>query len=212
MQIVILGAGGHGRVICDAIDSAGEHRIVGFLDDNSALWGEKVFGHHPVLGPISDWRQCGADALAIAIGDNRVRKPLFDNCRAAGAPIATVVHPRAILSRNASIGVGAVILANAIVGPGAVIGDNTILNSACSVDHDCVVGAHTHLSAGVNIAGGVRLGEGAFVGIGAKAIPGVTVGDWAVVGAGAVVVTDVRDRTTVVGIPARDIPRKQVDA
>ncbi len=195
-------------MICDVIAAADQHRIVGVFDDNPARWGEKVLGSYPVLGPLSDWRKHPVEALVIAIGDNQVRKALFEQLKSEGATFASVIHPRASLGRSISVGEGVAIFANAVVNPGAVVGDNVILNTACSVDHDCTVGAHSHLSAGVNLAGGTTLGEGVLIGIGATISVDVTVGDWSVVGAGSVVIRDVAARATVAGVPARELSRK----
>jgi sugar O-acyltransferase (sialic acid O-acetyltransferase NeuD family) len=202
MRIAIIGAGGHAKVVADAVLASGSDQIVGFFDDNSALWEKTIFGL-PVRGPIAGWRDHSVDALILGIGDNAVRKKIFAQFSSAGVKFATALHPRATLARGVVVGEGSVVLANVVVNADTQIGCDCILNTACTVDHDCVVGAHTHLAPGVNVAGDVRIGEGAFAGIGTKMIPRITVGDWAFLGAGAVVTRDVAAGARLVGVPAK---------
>jgi len=204
MRIAIIGAGGHAKVIADAVLAAEHHQIFGFLDDDESLWKNEIFGF-PVAGPVDSWQNHPVDAFVIGIGDNASRKRVFDQLKSAGAALATVAHPRAILGKGVVLGEGVVAFANVVVNSDTTIGHNSILNTSCTVDHDCVVEPHTHLAPGVNIAGDVRIGEGVFAGTGAKVIPRMRIGHWAVIGAGAVVIRDVEEATTVVGVPAATI-------
>jgi len=203
MKIAIIGAGGHAKVVADAILAAGVLKLIGFLDDDPAREGE-FFGH-PILGRTGTWQDHAIDSFVIGIGDNLMRKRHFDRLNSAGAQLATVVHPGAIIARGVTLGAGAVALANAVVNCDTHIGPNSILNTSCTVDHDCMIGPHAHLAPGVNLAGEVRLGEGVFAGIGAKIIPRISVGNWATIGAGAVVIRNVEEGARVVGLPARNI-------
>ncbi len=204
MRVAIIGAGGHAKVIADAILASGGDQIFGFFDDNPVLWQNAIFGV-PVSGPITGWQNHSVDSLILGIGNNRIRKKVFDQFKSIGAQFATVVHPRATLAKGVVLGEGVVIFANVVVNAGTRIGADCILNTACTVDHDCVVGAHAHLAPAVNIAGDVRIGEGVFAGIGTKIIPEISIGDWAVVGAGAVVTRNVEAAAKVAGVPAKSI-------
>ena len=204
MRIAIIGAGGHAKVIADAILASGSDQLLGFFDDNPVLWRNTIFGF-PISGPITGWQNHSVDSLILAIGNNAARKKVFDQFKNIGAKFATVVHPRATLAKGVVLGEGVVIFANVVVNSDARIGPDCILNTACTVDHDCIIGAHAHLAPGVSVAGDVRVGEGVFAGIGTKIIPGISIGDWAVVGAGAVVTRDVEATAKVVGVPAKSI-------
>ena len=94
MRIGIIGAGGHGKVIADAVLADGRDQIFGFFDNDQSLWGRKLLGI-PIIGPVDHWSKHSTDAFLIGIGDNRERKRLFDQLKSAGATIATITHPRA---------------------------------------------------------------------------------------------------------------------
>lgn len=197
-SIVVVGGGGHAKVVIAALQTAGTP-VARVLDDNSAKWGSDLMGV-PVDGPISaEGDQDGSNAI-LAIGDNKTRSRLAEGL---SLDWVTVVHPTAWVHPSASLGVGTLICAGAVIQPDVRIGDHTIINTGATVDHDCEVGNFVHLGPGAVLAGGVRLGHGALVGLGAGVIPGVIVGDWARVGAGAAVTGDVPPGATAVGVPAR---------
>ncbi len=200
-RVLIIGAGGHAKVACDIATEMGM-QVAGFLSDDPSKRGETILGS-PVLGPIDAWRDYEGVLLALGVGANDKRKEAFARCQ--GASWATLVHPRASLSRFATVGEGAMVAFGACVGPDARIGRAAIVNTKASVDHDCRVGDFAHVAVGATLAGTVVVGEGAMVGAGATVIQNLTIGDWAMVGAGAAVVRDVLPGVTVVGVPARPI-------
>jgi len=202
VRVAVAGAGGHGKVVADAVLASGALDLLGFLDDDPSTHTTSVWGY-PILGPTASWAHQEIDGLVLGVGDNRHRQILYDRFRADGAHVVSVTHPRATVGRGVSLGCGAVVLAQCVINADSVIGENVVLNTASTVDHDCYLEPHAHLAPGVHLAGGVRVGEGAFLGIGAVVLPGISIGPWATVGAGAVVLRDVPARTTVVGVPAR---------
>jgi sugar O-acyltransferase (sialic acid O-acetyltransferase NeuD family) len=204
MRIAIMGAGGHAKVVADAILAGGQHQIFGFFDDDASLWRNEILGF-PVMGPIDSWRSHSMDAFVIGIGDNANRKKIFGHLKSAGAKFATVTHPRATIAKGVALGEGTVVFANAVVNSDTSIGPDGILNTSCTVDHDCIVGAHTHLAPGVNVTSEVLIGEGVFAGTGVKIIPRVRIGDWAIIGAGSVVIRDIHEAAKVAGVPARTL-------
>lgn len=206
-RIVILGAGGHGRVAADVAAAVG-YDPVAFLDP---AWPDlATSGIWPVLGTDDDptLRGVAAQGAAffIAIGEARTRAALFARVKGLGGRIVSLVHPTATLSPRATLGQGVLVAAGAIVNPFARIGDGSIVNTGAIVEHDCTLAAFAHVAPAAALAGGVTLAGGATVGLGARVIQGITIGARATVGAGAVVLRDVPDGQTVVGVPARALP------
>jgi acetyltransferase EpsM len=203
-SVVVLGCGGHGKVVADAAASAG-HRVVGYADCDPAYRGTTVFRLPVVaIGVEETLAVCAAEGaqLILAVGDNRNRTLLFAELVGRNAPLATIVHPRSIIAETAALGVGTVVFAGVVVNPDAVIGANAILNTGVTVDHDNVLGDHVHLSPGVHLGGSVRIGEGTHLGVGAAVRNNVSIGAWSVVGVGAVVVKDLPDHVLAYGTPA----------
>jgi sugar O-acyltransferase (sialic acid O-acetyltransferase NeuD family) len=204
-KCVIMGAGGHGRVVLDILLSARQYQVVGFLDSNPALHGRRMDGL-PILGDLSvlpDLCAQGVTSAVVAIGDNGIRRDMAEQMEAAGLQLINAIHPSANLARNVTLGRNIVIAAGALVCAHCQIGDSVILNTGCIVDHETMIGTAAHVCPGARIAGRVAIGSGAFVGIGATILQGLRIGYEAVVGGGAVVIEDVEPLTTVVGVPAR---------
>jgi sugar O-acyltransferase (sialic acid O-acetyltransferase NeuD family) len=196
MRLLVIGAGGHAKVVVSAAVEAG-WEIAGIVDESGSRTELMA------LPVVPDASGIDADAFVIAIGDNRLRAERFAHYQASGMPAAAVLHPRATIDPSATIGPGTVAFAGVVVNAEANIGENVILNTGCTVDHDCAIGAHAHVSPGVNLCGGVTVGEGTLVGVGACAVPLARVGAWAIVGAGSTVIEPVADGVTAVGSPAR---------
>jgi sugar O-acyltransferase (sialic acid O-acetyltransferase NeuD family) len=202
-RLVILGAGGHGRVVADAAELAGVWSEIVFLDDR--FGGLTRSGPWPVVGTLKDVaRACGQDdQLVCAIGVGRVRRELQERLQQQRYTFANVVHPRATVSRHAQLGEGVVVFAGACINFGARLGDAVIVNTGATIDHDCVLEDGSHVCPGAHLAGDVKVGREAWIGIGASVRQGVSIGNAVTVGAGAAVVADVPDATLVVGVPAR---------
>jgi sugar O-acyltransferase (sialic acid O-acetyltransferase NeuD family) len=214
MKVLIIGAGGHARVIADALlcrtELGEKYEIVGFLDDNTDLRNKGYLGVR-ILGNISEASEFDHEAVVIGIGDNAARKKLYLKFKEMDKKIITVIHPQAVIGTDVEIADGTVIFANVVVNSGARIGSNVILNTACTVGHDVVLCSHTQIGPGVNLGGGVQVGEGAFIGIGSSVNQQMKIGDWSVVGAGAAVVHDIPANITVVGVPAMPIQKQTLE-
>ncbi len=158
-KIVIVGAGGHGRVVADAIIQQGVYEVVGFVDDSLAagtsVWmGLKVIGRTNELDKMTDV----ATHFVVAIGDNGIRKKLFDTyCKEMDA--GTVLHPAAVVAQQVQIGIGCQLLAGCVVSTGVTLGPNTIVNVMALVDHDTIIGAHSHVAQGVLVGSICSTGE-----------------------------------------------------
>lgn len=199
----IVGAGGHAKVVIDAARASGQWEIVGLLDDDPRAASARVLGVE-VLGPAdrATVDRLGATNLVLAVGSNRARLDLDARLKGC-APWATVVHPRAYLACDVTLGEGTVVSAGAIIQPSARVGRHVIVNTGASVDHDCSVGDFVHIAPGSRLAGGVEVADLALLGLGSCVLPGRRIGRGAILGAGGVVVADVPDSSVAVGIPAR---------
>jgi UDP-perosamine 4-acetyltransferase len=207
MDIVIVGAGGHGKVVLDILLARGQVRPVGFVDADTTIAGTRV-GGLPVLGPINllpRLRQQKIAGAIVAIGDNRTRVRYATILHEHGFELVNAIHPTACISPTASIGKNVAIAARAVICTDAKIEDSTIINTAAVVDHECIVEEGAHICPGAILGGRVRIGPGAFVGLGANIIQCLSVGEQAIVGAGATVIRDIPDHATAVGVPARVI-------
>ena len=205
--LVIVGTGGMGREAAAWIADIGRQAdLLGFLDDDAATHGNEVAGL-PVLGAMA-WLDDRADVEAVvAIGSPTARSSVADQLAAAGVPLATVVHPSAVLGPRVTLGAGSIVCPGAMLSCDVALGRAAIVNYGAMIGHDCVLGEACFVAPGVHLAGTVTVGPRADVGIGASVIQGVHIGADAIVGAGAVVIRDVPDGATVVGVPAKPIDR-----
>ena len=178
-RLLIVGAGGHGRSVAEAVLAAGSFQLVGFADD--AAPGLKRVAGLPVLGTtagLARYRQ-HADASIVAVGNNRPREALYRQAEIAGFDMITVVHPASVVSPQAIIGAGSALMAGCIIGTGAVLGVGAIVNCGAVIDHDCQVEDFGHLAVRTAMAGGAVLGRaawlqpGAILGYGARVEAGV---------------------------------------
>jgi sugar O-acyltransferase (sialic acid O-acetyltransferase NeuD family) len=210
-RIVVWGAGGHGKVVIDALLASGSHDVVGVIDDNSQKAGQELLGI-PVLdfsdglaAVISKWN---VDCVSVAIGDNYARYGKFQEVRCLGLKPANVIHPSAHISPFVRMGEGITVLAGATINAGVVLEDNICVNTAASVDHDDYLEQSCHIQPNSTLTGTVRVEEFAYVGSGSVVAPNLTVHKYSYVGAGAVVVRDVPEGTIVIGVPAEIVGRQ----
>lgn len=214
MDVVIIGAGGHGRVVLDILRAANLHRPIAFVDADPSLAGTIVAGV-PVAGQanlLPKLRSQKVKGAIIAIGDNRARVRYARMASEQGFELINAIHPSAVVSPTAKIGHNIVIAAGAVIGTEADLSDSVLVNTSAVIDHECRIGEGAHLCPAAALAGRVRVGEGAFIGLGCRIIQCLTVGEHAIVGAGAVVIRDVPAFATVVGVPANVIKTAATEA
>lgn len=182
-RLLIVGAGGHGRSVAEAVLMAQQFSLVGFLDDGAFAAGADVWGL-PVLGPAANFANYLSHAThaVVAIGNNALRQKMFADLEAVGFMLASVVHPRAMVSPRAQLGKGVAVMAGAIVGTEAVLGQGVIVNCGAVADHHAQVHEFAHLGVNASMAGGSTLGAlawmqaGSAIGYGVNIAPGTVLG------------------------------------
>lgn len=200
-SVVIIGASGHGKVIADIIVNS-DDKVLGFLDDADDVQGKKIIGF-PVLGKIADYDNYRDCEFVIAIGNPYIREKISNEL-----PVKwyTAIHPTAVISSlDVEIGEGTVIMANAVVNPSARIGKHCIINTGAIVEHDNILEDYVHLSPNVTLAGIVKVGKSTHIGAGSCTKQVINIASDCVIGAGSVIVKDITESGTYVGVPARKI-------
>jgi sugar O-acyltransferase (sialic acid O-acetyltransferase NeuD family) len=209
MKTVIIGGGGHGRVIIDIVEKAAELKLVGIIDAQLPI-GERILGYE-VIGREKDLPQLIAErrirGVVIAIGDNWVRSQVATLMQSLSLRLEfpNAVHPAAQLAKGVRLGRGNVIMAGCVINSNATIGDFCILNTNCSVDHDSRVGDFASFAPNACAGGNVTVGDYSAVCLGANIVHRCTIGAHTVVGAGATVLGDLPSRVVAYGTPARAV-------
>ena len=191
-DIVILGAGGHAHVIADIIKAEG-NRVIAFLDDD--------LSQKDCAGPISTFVKFQNCEFVIGIGNTEVRKRISK----LNLNWHTAVHPTAVISDSSIIGEGTVVMPNVVINARTIIGNHCIINTGSIVEHDNNIGDYTHISVGANLGGTVSIGNSCWIGIGATLKNDINVCDNVILGAGSVVIDNIVNSGTYVGVPARII-------
>ena len=196
-KIILIGGGGHCKVIIDAIKSAGKYAIKGVVDPGlnkgSKVLGVEVLGGDDKLQEHFDKGVKNAFISVGSVGDCTVRKNIFEKVSAIGFVFPAIIHPRAIVAQDVEIGAGTFIAASATVNPGTVIGKNVIINTSSSTDHDCDIGDFVHIAPGVTLSGGVKVGAETHIGTGVNVIQNIKIGEKCFVAAGSLVSHNVLD-------------------
>ncbi|MGQ7844900.1 acetyltransferase [Granulosicoccus sp. 3-233] len=206
VTLSIIGAGGHARVVADAAEASGHWHRIQLYDDT---YPEEIdSGGWPIVGTLDCLLQqtpATTHQLIIASGDNQRRHSLQSQLQEAHWPMATVIHPSAMISARSQLGAGSAVLAGAIINPGCRIGSASIINSGAIVEHDCQLGHAVHISPGAVLSGKVMVGNLSWIGAAAVIIQSLQVGEQSVIGAGSTVIHDLPNHCVAVGSPARII-------
>jgi sugar O-acyltransferase (sialic acid O-acetyltransferase NeuD family) len=208
MNVIIVGAGGHGKVVLDILRHDPDVKFIGFIDDDvnshdTIIDGAPVLGNFRALSGII--RRYKLDTAIVAVGHNKTRAQLFKKLKDLNLRLINAIHPAALVARDVEFGEGAVIAAGAIISTGTKIGNNVIINTGAIIDHDNVIEDHVHISPGASLAGRVTVKKYAHIGLGVSVESHVTIGENSTAGAGAVVLKDIPGNAVVVGVPARVI-------
>jgi sugar O-acyltransferase (sialic acid O-acetyltransferase NeuD family) len=205
-SLIVIGAGGHGRVVADLARAAG-YDVAGFLDADPALLntvidGYLVLGNDSHLAGLAPGMTMLANGIG-SVGDATARRGVFERLSAAGFSFPALVHHRATVAGGVVLAPGAQVMAGAVLQPGVQVGVNAVVNTGAMIDHDCLLEAHCHVSPGAVLCGGVVVEAAAHVGAAACVIQNRRIGAGALVAAGAVVTADVPAAIRVAGVPAR---------
>jgi len=197
--VVLIGAGGHAKVVADAVLASGR-TIAGVYDDTPDPSAAVVIPGATHLGPLVS-APAETRPLIVALGSLDLRRTSIDAC--AKCTFANAVHPQAIVSPRATVAPGSLIAARAVINPGARISAHAIINTGAIIEHDCTIGENPHIGPGAILSGGVTVGSDTLIGSGAIVLPSVKIGSNCVIGAGAVVTNDLPDGSRAVGVPAK---------
>jgi len=202
-EVLVIGAGGHSKVVTEALQASQPMARLVVVDEDITKAGHTLLANIPIeyLGDWSDF----AVLCHVAIGNNSVRQRCGLEAHKNGKKLFTVVHPSACLSPTATVSGGCFIAAKAVVAAESKLGEGCIINHCAVVDHDCCIGPYSHIAPHATLSGGVVVGQGCLIGAGAIILPMVKIGDGTVIGAGAVITGDVLNNKTYIGVPGKQV-------
>lgn len=206
-KVIIIGAGGQGKVIADII-KCNRDEVIGFLDDHEI----DQLNEYSVLGKVNDAPKFMNQEyyFIVAIGNARIRKQIIEKLRGFGARLYIAIHPSSVIANDVIIGEGCAVMANVVINSCSSIGVGCIINTSSTVDHDCNIMDYVHVAPGSHLSGTVSVCEGTWLGVGSIVsnnlrISGGNTDNPIMIGAGAVVVHDINCSGTYVGLPARKV-------
>lgn len=204
-KLIIIGASGHGKVVADIAIKMNKWLSIAFLDDDQTI---KTSMGLEVIGTTADAFTYKDEAdFFVAIGSNATREKIQEKLITEGLNVVSLIHPSAVIGTDVVIGIGTVVMAGVVINCSSRIGKGCIINTSASLDHDNVIEDYVHISPGVNTAGSVGIGKGTWLGIGSVVSNNVNICSGCKVGAGAVVVKDITEPGTYVGVPVRRVDR-----
>ena len=210
-KIILIGAGGHTKVLIDVINSKKEFSIEGLIDKEANV---ELGGKYSIIGTDEDLYNIYKDGIKFAfvgvggLGNLQIRNKIYRNLKNIGYKVPVLIHENSIVSEYATIDEGTCIMPGCVINSGVRIGKNSIVNSGAIVEHDCIIGENVHLSPGSVLGGNVNINNNTHIGLGAKIIQGIKIGKNVTIGAGTVVIDDIEDNAVVVGVPGKIIKFK----
>ena len=196
-SIVIVGAGGHASVLFDLATVLNTKSVLVLNDEEGLIKVNNTYENR--LKFKNEYE------FIVGIGDNRIRRKLLKELKEEGYKLSTLIHPSVVIASNAVIKQGTCVIAGAVINNDVVIGEGCIINTKASIDHHSVIGSYTHIAPGVTIAGQCKIGERCLIGVGATIKNGITIVDDVIIGAGGVVVEDILEPGTYIGVPVKKI-------
>ena len=201
-RLIIIGAGGQGKVAADIALKLEQYKEILFLDDDASI---TECDGLPVIGTIKDFLLYKQNSdFFVGVGNSKIRKLITEQLENAGVAIATLIHPSSVIGRQVEIGTGTLVMAGTVINPCAIIGKSCIITTCASVDHDCVIEDYVLVGVGAHVCGTVHIGQHTWIGAGATVIQGLNICSECMIGAGAVVIKDIENSGTYVGVPVRN--------
>ena len=202
-MLIIIGASGHGKVVADIAIKLNKWQSIAYFDDDDSIktcMGLQVIGKTVDVIKYKDKAE-----FFIAIGNNLIRERIYRELENIGIETITLIHPSAIIGNDVEIGLGTVVMAGTVINSSSRIGKAWIINTSSSVDHDKLIGDFVHIAPGVRLAGTVKVGNGSWLGIGSVVSNNLSICSNCKLGAGAVVVKDIEESGTYIGVPVRKL-------
>lgn len=202
-KLMIIGASGHGKVVADIAKKMNKWQSIVFLDDNESL---KISMGIEVIGKTSDaFSHKDEFDFFVAIGNNAAREKIQEKLEKEGMAVVSLIHPESVIGTDIEIGHGTAIMAGVVINCSSRIGKGCIVNTNATIEHDNIVEDYVHISPGVSVAGSVKIGKNTWLGIGSVVSNNVNICSGCKLGAGTVVVKDITEPGTYIGVPARKI-------
>ena len=202
-MLIIIGASGHGKVVADIAIKLNKWQSIVYFDDDDSI---KTCMGLQVIGKTVDAIKYKDKAeFFIAIGNNLIRERIYKELENIGIETITLIHPSAIIGNDVEIGLGTVVMAGTVINSSSRIGKACIINTSSSVDHDNLIGDFVHIAPGVRLAGTVKVGNGSWLGIGSVVSNNLSICSNCKLGAGAVVVKDIEESGTYIGVPTKRV-------
>ncbi|MDB4721240.1 acetyltransferase [Verrucomicrobiales bacterium] len=208
-KIIIIGAGGHSKVLIDIIQKEAKYKLVGLIDDyfkvGSIVMGYEVIGNMKTFNEvITEQKIYGG---VVAFGDNYKRSVCAEKINSSNPNFCFVncIHPKSTIGENVLIGVGNVFMAGTIINSGSIIENHCILNTNSSLDHDCLMSNYSSIAPNVTIGGNVKIGKYSAIGIGTNVFHKITIGQNCIIGGGSLVTNDAKDNSLYYGSPCQFI-------
>ncbi len=202
-RLLIVGAGGHGKVAAEIALKMNKWKYIGFLDDNPEI---KSFMGMEIIGKITDApKYIQNSSFFVGVGGNSAREAIQKKLESQGASIAILIHHSAVIGEQVELGAGTVIMAGAVINCCTQIGKGCIVNTGATIDHDNLINDYVHISPGAHLAGTVSVGQGSWLGIGSIVSNNINITKGCKIGAGSVVVRNITEPGTYVGVPARRV-------
>ncbi|WP_404445989.1 acetyltransferase [Sutcliffiella horikoshii] len=205
-KLLIIGASGHGKVVADIALKMNKWQSIAFLDDDKSI---KSSMDLEVIGTSEDvFTHINEYEIFVGIGNNTTRQRIHEMLETIDASIPVLIHPNAVIGNQVEIENGTVVMAGVVVNCCTKIGKSCIINTGSTIDHDSCIKDYVHISPGAHLAGTVKVGQGSWLGIGSVVSNNISIISRCIVGAGSVVVKDILESGTYVGVPARKIGKK----